>query len=223
VPEGQPLDADLSSTLFAVGALRIAGADANDPAIRKAIAFVERCQNFAEHGPTAEPAFDDGGFFFTPTDPTRNKAGVAGIDRQGRNRFGSYGSATADGIRALLRGGLPPDHPRVASARGWLERNFSARRHPGAFGPDREIERDATYFYYAWSAAHAFRALGVRTWEASGRRVDWADELARELIARQNPDGTWTSSVGASKEDDPMVATPLAAGALALARAGIGP
>jgi squalene-hopene/tetraprenyl-beta-curcumene cyclase len=223
LPEGQPLDADLSSTLFAVGALRIAGSDANDPAIQKALSFVRRCQNLPDDGRLADPNFDDGGFFFTPTDPTRNKAGVAGTDRQGRTRFGSYGSATADGVRALLRCGLPADHPRVVAARRWLQRNFSAQVHSGAFAEGREIERDALYYYNAWSTAHAFRALGVRTWEAGGRNVDWADDLARELLARQNRDGTWTNPVGASKEDDPMVATPLALGALALARAAITP
>ena len=40
-----PIDADLSSTLFAIGALRIAGGQADDPAIRKALTFIERCQN----------------------------------------------------------------------------------------------------------------------------------------------------------------------------------
>ncbi len=223
IPEGQPLDADLSSTLFAVGALRLAGAVADDPAIRKALVFVARCQNLAETGREGDPAFDDGGFFFTPTDPARNKAGVAGTDREGRVRFASYGSATADGVRALLRCGLPADHPRVAAARRWLQRHFSARVHPGAFATGREVERDATYYYYAWSVAHAFRALGVAEWSVDGRKVAWAEEMARELVARQNPDGTWTNPVGASKEDDPLVATPLAAGALALSRAATGP
>ena len=40
-----PIDADLSSTLFAIGALRIAGVPADDPVIRKALTFIERCQN----------------------------------------------------------------------------------------------------------------------------------------------------------------------------------
>ena len=183
--------------------------------------FVERCQNVAE-GSRPDPEFDDGGFFFSPTDPTRNKAGVAGTDRTGRVRYRSYGSATADGLRALLRCGLDADHPRVVAARGWLERHFSPSVHPGAFGPDRQVERDATYFYYAWSTAHAFRALGVRRWTTSGRAVAWPEELSRALIALQRKDGSWSNPVGASKEDDPLVATPLAAGAIAIARTFLG-
>jgi squalene-hopene/tetraprenyl-beta-curcumene cyclase len=216
---GSPADADLSSTLFAVGSLRIAGASADDPAVRKAMRFVVRCQNLPEEGEEDAPDFDDGGFFFTPTDPVRNKAGVAGTDPRGRIRYHSYGSATADGLRALLRCGLSPAHPRVVAARRWLERHFSAEHNPGAFEPARAAERDATFFYYAWSLAHAFRALGGRMEEGVGRETAWAEMLARELIRRQRADGTWSNRLTASKEDDPLVATPLALGALGLCRA----
>jgi hypothetical protein len=212
------VDVDLSSTLFAVGALRIAGVAAEDPAIRKALAFVERCQNVAADDRAGDPRFDDGGFFFTTTDPVRNKAGVAGTDRHGRTRYHSYGSATADGLRALLRCGLARDHPRVVAARKWLERHFSASSNPGAFEPAREVDREATYFYYAWSVAHAFRALGIVEVETDGRRVAWAEALAEELIRRQRDDGTWSNRFTASKEDDPLVASPFAAGAIAICR-----
>ncbi len=217
----QPLDADLSSTLFAVGALRINGASVDDPAIRNALVFLSRCQNFTDAGSRSDDAIDDGGFFFTPTDPVRNKAGTAETNPRGEIRFRSYGSATADGVRALLRCGLSSDHPRVVAARRWLQVEFSPRTNCGTFEPGREVDRAATYFYYAWSLAHAFRALGVRSWPGNGREVRWSEELAGVLISEQRPDGTWANPVGASKEDDPLVATPLAAGALALARAAM--
>src|SRR5262249_25533007 len=153
-----PIDADLSSTLFAIGALRIACVEAGDPAIRKALTFIERCQNVAVSDPGGDPRYDDGGFFFSTTDPVRNKARAVGTDRRGRLRYPSYGSATADGLRALLRCGLARDHPRVVAARAWLERHFSVETNPGTFDPSRAIDRDATYYYYAWSFAHAFRA-----------------------------------------------------------------
>lgn len=215
---GQHVDADLSSTLFAIGALRIAGVAAEDPAIRNALAFVERCQNVAADDRPGDPRFDDGGFFFSTTDPVRNKAGVAGRDRRGRTRFHSYGSATADGLRALLRCGLAQDHPRVVAARRWLESHFSAATHPGTFEPAREVDREATYYYYAWSVAHAFRALGIAEIETDGRQVAWAEALASELIRRQRDDGSWSNRFTASKEDDPLVASPFAAGALAICR-----
>src|SRR5262249_51357884 len=66
------------------------------------------------------PASDDGAFFCAPGDPPRNKAGVAGTAHRGRERFASYGSTTADGLRALLACGLPRDGARVTAARHWL-------------------------------------------------------------------------------------------------------
>jgi squalene-hopene/tetraprenyl-beta-curcumene cyclase len=214
----QQVDADLSSTLFAIGALRIAGMDADDSAIRKALIFIERCQNVAVRGEDGDPQYDDGGFFFSRTDPVRNKAGAAGRDRHGRLRYHSYGSATADGLRALLRCGLSPDHPRVRAARAWLEGRFSAAFHPGTFETAREVDRDATYYYYAWSVAHAFRALGIKEIHSQGQSVAWADALSQELIRRQRSDGSWTNRFTASKEDDPLVATSFAAGALGICR-----
>jgi squalene-hopene/tetraprenyl-beta-curcumene cyclase len=213
------IDADLSSTLFALGALRIAGIGPTDPSIRKALAFVERCQNLPMCGHEPDPAFDDGGFFFSPTDPVRNKAGAGGKDRGGRVRFHSYGSTTADGLRALLRCGLAPDHPRVVAAREWLEQHFSATTNPGVFEPLREDERDATYYYYAWSAAHAFRALGLRQLRTGGQDVDWAAALSEELLRRQRSDGMWASRFTAAKEDDALIATSFAAAALGISRA----
>jgi squalene-hopene/tetraprenyl-beta-curcumene cyclase len=207
-------EADLSSTLFALSALRIAGAPADDPVIQKALSFVERCQNFPRSEAERDPAFDDGGFFFSPVEPTRNKAGQAGTDRLGRVRFHSYGSATADGLRALLRSGVSPQSPRVAAAKRWLERHFSVGANPGVFESGREVERNSTYFYYCWSFAHAFRALGVDTVATDSGPVHWPSALAAELIRRQCRDGTWANPYSASKEDDPLVATALAAGAL---------
>ncbi|MGO9470812.1 MAG: prenyltransferase/squalene oxidase repeat-containing protein [Isosphaeraceae bacterium] len=223
VAPGGQVDADLSSTLFAIGALRIAGVADGDPIYRKALIFIERCQNVAAEDAAIDPRFDDGGFFFSPTDPVRNKAGEAGTDRHGRLRYHSYGSTTADGLRALLRCGLRADDRRVVAARRWLEENFSAASNPGAFESVREVDRDATYFYYAWSVAHAFRALGIDRIVRRGRTIAWAEALARELVRRQRPDGTWSNRFTASKEDEPLVATSFAAGALGNCRTFLAP
>ena len=130
---------------------------------------------------------------------------------------------TADGLRALLQCGLAPEHPRVVAARRWLERSFSATRHPGEFARDREVLRGATYYYYLWSAAHAFMRLGVTTIETDDGPLDWAPALAAEVIARQREDGSWTNRFTDAREDDPLIATPWAAAALAIARRTLAP
>ena len=189
-------DADLSSTTFALGALRASGVAADDPAVVAAGQFVARCQNFPE---------GDGGFFMTPTNAVQNKAG--GFDR---DRATSYGSMTADGLRALLRAGLAPDHARVRAARAWLERHVSWEHTPGAFAGARAVEQDAPFFYWCWSLAHAGRALAAP--------MPWAAPMAEALLWRQGEDGSSRNAFTMVKEDDPLVATPLAMGALALLR-----
>ena len=215
---GRLYDSDLSSTLFALGALRYCGASFDDPRVAKALVFVRRCQNWPAPGAERDPAFDDGGFFFTPTNDLQNKAGVAGTDARGRVRYHSYGAMTADGVRALLRCGLPRDDPAVVAARRWLEEHFTVATNPGVFEEEREIERDASYYYWCWSLAHALTELGLDVVETGDGPVRWAPALTEELLGRQRPDGSWANRFSLVKEDDPLIATSFACAALELAR-----
>jgi hypothetical protein len=207
------LPGNLSSTLFAAGALFLGGVGPSDPAMKAARGFVERCQNFAEPpGPA-----DDGGFFFSPSVPDSNKAGP--VDP---SRYRSYGSMTADGVRALLRLGAPPEHPRVRAAAAWLERHFDAEKNPGDFAEGREIRRDSSYYYWAWTASHAMRDLGLTRLRRSTGEIHWAEALATTLLARQRADGSWANPASEMREDDPVVATSFAAAALAVCKSALG-
>ena len=213
------LDApNLSATVFALEALRAGGCTARDPALRDANVFVQRCQNFSDTHGDAEPALDDGGFFFIQGDATRNKAGVASVDRIGRARYISYGSATADGLRALLLCDLAPDHPRVVEAKRWLAAHFDSSHHPGSYSTERKGSRPALDYYYSSSLARAFHSLGVHEVATSTGTTEWADVLATGLLDRQSEDGSWSNPVVDVREDDPLVSTPLAILALAICR-----
>lgn len=218
---GEPLlpltESNLSATLFALEALDSAGVRENDPAFRKALVFVQRCQNYQADA-LRETAFDDGGFFFIYDDPVRNKAGVVGKDRTGRERFASYGSTTADGLRALRLCGAQPDDPRLIAARAWLEANFRADRHPGNYSIDQEHNRNAVYYYYCSSVAQALLDIDPVHLQTPQGKVRWAEVLADELIERQRPDGSWCNPLVPQREDDPLVATSWAALALARCR-----
>jgi hypothetical protein len=196
---------NLSATTFAIGALALARQAPAEPALARARVFVERCQ-----GP-------DGGFFFSPAIADGNKAGPLPPDG-GVPSFRSYGSMTADGVRSLLRLGAPPSDARVAAARGWLEQRFDAERNPGDFAPVNEQRRGSSYFYWAWSAAHALRALGVTMVRGTNGDVRWAEALAQALLARQRPDGSWANEYSEMREDDPVVATAFATAALGVCR-----
>jgi hypothetical protein len=190
------LTANLSATVLAVGALALAGTPPDDASLVDAGAFVARCQN------------RDGGFFFSPALPDANKAGRTG------DGYRSYGSMTADGLRALLRLGRTHGDPAVVAARRWLEQSFDPANNPGAFGPGDEVRQASSYYYWAWSAAHALTHAGVDP-------SRWAAPLARELLARQDLDGGWRNPATEMREDDPLVATSFAIAALALCRAAV--
>ena len=209
-------ESNLSSTIFAIGLLRSVKTPETAEALKKALIFVKRCQNFTDG--ERQSVFDDGGFFFVPDDPLQNKAGIAGTDPDGRVRFNSYGSMTADGIRGLIRCGMPLEDPRVRAAQKWLETNFTATTHPGKFESSREVLREATYYYYCWSLVHAMNALDIDEIETKEGKVRWAEALAGELIRRQRRNGSWVNHATDAREDDPLVSTPWAAAALAICR-----
>ncbi len=211
-------ESNLSATIFGIAALRSARVPDSDPIYGEILTFAKRCQNFSDDPAHSDAAFDDGGFIFIPDDDIQNKAGPAGTDRFGRKRYHSYGSMTADGLRALIRCGLPRDNPHVVAARKWLEWNFSTSMNPGNFNKDREELRNSYYYYYLWAVAHAFQALEIRDISTKYGKVSWPEALSLELLSRQQPDGTWLNTYTDAKEDDPLVSIPWAASTLAICR-----
>jgi Squalene-hopene cyclase C-terminal domain len=122
---------DLSMTRYVIEALRAAGVPPSDPAITKALVYLERSQN------------DDGGFFFSTVNPEINKAGEAG------GSYTSYGTATADGLLALRAAGIADTDRRAGKAIGWLKGHHKPDRAPGFDGTARESWGSGLRFYYA--------------------------------------------------------------------------
>ncbi len=197
------IESNLSAMTFALDALTAAGVDAKDALFAKAITFVKRCQNWDDE--KREPAYDDGGFHFIYDDPVRNKAGVAGTDRRGRQRYHSYGSVTADGLRCLAHCGLAESDPRRRAAVDWLRQHFEPGQHPGEYAERREMDRMAVFYYYAASASREpTGSLMVKTKDGT-RPI--RELLAEELLTRQGKDGSWVNQAHAIREDDPITAT----------------
>ena len=86
---------DLSNTGFLIDALRAAGNGPDDPALKKALIFVSRCQNLeSEHNTTEFPAKNpDGGFYYTPA-----AGGVSMAEKTESGGLRSYGSMTYAGL-----------------------------------------------------------------------------------------------------------------------------
>lgn len=205
VPVPDMLAPNISATALAGSALAALGASSSPVALP----FLERCQNFAEGEPTK---FDDGGFFFALDDPIRNKAGSAGRDGRGRERFRSYGSATSDGYLALRACGLPHSHARVQAAAEWLRANCNGMAHGGLWSAGR-AEARASLVYYS---SQALAAVLTDLPETTGWARRLRHSLTSELAARQGSDGSWQGMAPDSCEDEPVLATAFATRALAL-------
>jgi hypothetical protein len=83
---------------------------------------------------------------------------------------------------------------------------------------EREHNRDAVYYYYCCSVALALRAARLEELTTPQSKVRWAQALLDQLVRRQRRDGSWSNPLVPQREDDPIVATSLAALALSLCR-----
>src|SRR5438034_1709485 len=101
---------DLSNTQMFLDALKAAGVPQDDPALKKALVFVSRCQNLkGEYNdqPWAGKV-DDGGFIYTAAN---GGSSVAGKTENGGLR--SYAAMTYAGLKSMIYAGLTPDDPRA--------------------------------------------------------------------------------------------------------------
>ena len=207
-PPPDMLAPNISATVLGLQVLTATGHRERAPA---ALPFLAQCQNFS--AASSDP-FDDGGFFFAPGDPVRNKAGSAGHDAAGRERYHAYGSATCDGLLALLACGLPPTDPRIHAAVTWLHRYAAGATHSGTWPADRADERESLRYYHAQALATVFAIATIftshRLWAAAQRHT-----LTTDILTRQRPDGSWAGVCPDSFEDDPLVATAFAIRTLA--------
>ena len=185
-------------------ALKSCGANADDPAMQKAMVFVSRCQNLESKYNTTRFAdkVNDGGFFYTPA------VGRQDSSRQTPNGgLRSYGSMTYSGFKSMIYAGLKKDDPRVKAAYDWIRKHYDVKNNPGM--------GDAGLFYYYLTFAKALDALGVDEIEdADGVKHDWRRELAEELARRQQKDGSWVNTNRRWMESDPNLATSFALVAL---------
>jgi hypothetical protein len=188
---------DLSNTVFFLDALKAVGSGPDDPAVKKALIFVSRCQNLeSEHNTTEFSAKNpDGGFYYTPA--------AGGTSQAGKTDTGglrSYASMTYAGLKSMIFAGVGPDDPRVKAALEWLKKNYTLQSNPG-------MDQAGLYYYYH-TFAKALDAIGQEKFtDAAGTAHDWRTELAAELVKRQKPDGSWTNENARWMEGDPNLVT----------------
>ncbi len=201
-PEGADL-VGLSATTAVLEALAAAKVPSGDPIVLAARTFVERCQRLPGAG-------GDGGFCFAPTRDWRAaKAGFVPATNGDDAWPRSYGTATADGVRALLACGHGADSPRVQHALDWLDQNTSERVPGMAAADDPTLEPSLRLYWLATLAAVA-RAVPHHP-----RAPEWLRLATAGAGAQQHSDGSFAGLGAAMKEDDPLVATALGLWAIA--------
>jgi hypothetical protein len=140
----EPGHVDLAMTRYALEGLASTGVSTSDPAMQKAIVYLDRCQN------------PDGGFFFSTVNLDTNKAGEA------NGKYRSYGTTTCDGVIAMLAAGVQNNDSRVVRAHAWLKQNHLEERAPGFdIEPARMGWSEGLRFYYAAAITRAVSGLPV--------------------------------------------------------------
>ena len=170
---------DLSNTQFLLDALKAVGRGPDDPAVKKALIFVSRCQNLeTEHNTTPFAAKNpDGGFYYTPAAGGTSQAGNT---PQGGLR--SYGSMTYAGLKSMIFAGVDAEDPRVKAATKWLREHYSLEENPGM--------GQQGLFYYYHTMAKALEALDQPTFEdAANQKHDWRSDLTAEMSSVRSPTG----------------------------------
>jgi len=190
---------DLSNTQYFIDALIAAGVSKDDPAIKRALKFVSRCQNLP--GETNDRPFakkttedDKGGFVYVPdSDDKRHKTPEGGLR--------SMGAMTYGGLRSFLYAGVSKDDPRVKGAVGWIRRHYTLDENPGM--------GKAGLFYYYHTFGKAMAALGEDRFEdAKGQKHYWRRELFEALKKRQQDNGSYINKADRQfGEADPNLAT----------------
>jgi squalene-hopene/tetraprenyl-beta-curcumene cyclase len=180
---------DLSNTQFFLDALKDAGISKDDPALKKALIFVNRCQNLKGEGKNQPWAkkINDGSFIYSAAAGGQTKV----ADKPVSGALPGYGSMTYAGIKSMIYCGVSKDDERVTKAYEWIQKNYSVDKNPG-MPPVRE--KWGLYYYYH-TMAKCLDVLGVDyVKDAKGKLHDWRADITAALAKRQNKDGSWSNN-----------------------------
>ncbi|MFN0021848.1 MAG: prenyltransferase/squalene oxidase repeat-containing protein [Pirellulaceae bacterium] len=150
----------------------------------------------------------DGGFCFTPEPMSLNNK--ADFKDQARGEARPYGTATCDGIRALLACGVKADDKRILKAAAWLAEHPSLELVPGFEGlpPELGWQRGLRFYYYT-SLAKVLKVL------PTSDIVHRKSALLEMLVKLPRADGSYLNESDRMRENDPLIATGLGIVALA--------
>jgi len=204
---------DLSNTQMFLDALKEAGVSPDDPALKKALIFVSRCQNIkgeTNDRPWAKK-IGDGSFIYTVA-----SGGVTKVvdEPLPDGSLPGYGSMTYAGIKSLIYCGVSKDDPRVKKAFEWIQKNYSVDKNPGM--PQSRAEWGLFYYYH--TMAKTLDVLGLDyVVDDKGQKHDWRKDITEAIAKRQRKDGSFINNTH-WMEADPNLVTGYALMALTYCR-----
>lgn len=215
---------DISNAIFALQALADTGVPSDDPAVQRAIIFLQRVQ-MQEKGSDGKVINDQpfakgsrqGGFVYAPSPDDKNLG--AGDSEAGsieetlttgetKSVMRAYGSVTYGGFKSYLYAGLKKDDPRVTAVLDFVRRNYTLQQNPG-------IDKNGMYYYYVMFA-RALEASKLDVIEpaleavnAKGEKTphNWRADLINQLATLQNDDGSFKSVDKRWMEDNQVLIT----------------
>jgi squalene-hopene/tetraprenyl-beta-curcumene cyclase len=183
---------DLSNLQNALEALRETGHPKNDDVFKKAILFIQRCQNRKESNDQPWSG-TDGGFIYAPS-------GESKADEYTKLAHSSYGSMTYAGLKSYLYCSVPKSDQRVVAALTWLRSNYDVNQNP-------RMGLDGLFYYYH-TMSKTLALWGEKSFaDATGKKHPWAADLSGALIAQQRPDGAWANKNARWRENTPDLVT----------------
>ncbi len=205
---------DLSNVQFALEALSASGLEKGNDAYKRALKFLERCQNRSESNDIKIADIDgktvvsgnDGGASYAPG---ISKAGFIDLGN-GQKVARSYGSMSYALLKGYVLCGLPKDDPRMQACWEWLRKNYTLDINPGYEATSDPVAPYQGLFYYFHTMAKTLDVYGEETiTDASGKANPWRKQLCGRLVAMQHKDdGSWVND-NASRwwEGNPELAT----------------
>lgn len=183
---------DVSNLQNALEALKESGYPKNSEAFKKALIFLQRCQN--REGSNDQPwAGKDGGFVYA-------SSGESKADEYTKQAHSSYGSMTYAGLKSYLYCDVTKTDPRVQSAWSWLRANYDVNQNP-------KMGTDGLYYYYH-TMSKTLALWGEKTvTDAAGKKHPWGPELSAAIIRRQKPNGSWVNDNPRWRENTADLAT----------------
>ncbi len=203
---------DLSNLQMALEALHDTGLAKDDPTYKKALIFLQRCQNRSESndlklvdGKSTIVSGDDGGSAYRPGD---SKAGFIELP-DGRKIPRSYGSMTYALLKCLVFAGVPKEDPRLKACYDWCRKNYTLDVNPGFVGADASASYQGLFYYFS-TVARALGAYGQdEIVDGAGKSHNWRAEIAGRIVSMQSKiDKSWINNNSPRWfEGNPLLAT----------------